>query len=51
MDRHVSSHIAKVKKSHHNIYGLNRFVYRFIVMLCISLWVLLFFEKPSLSGG
>ena len=47
MDRHVSSHIAKVKKSHHNIYGLNRFVYRFIVMLCISLWVLLFFDVQT----
>lgn len=47
MDRHVSSHMAKMKKSRHNIYDLNRFVYKFIVMLCISLWILLFFDVQT----
>ena len=33
-----------MKKQNHNIYDLNETVYRFIISVCIVLWVLLFFD-------
>ena len=40
----MDKHIAEMKKPHHNIYDLSPFVYKVMVALCISLWILLFFD-------
>lgn len=40
----MDMHISGIKKPGHNIYGLNSFVYKAIVVLCIALWILLFFD-------
>lgn len=42
----MENYIAKMKKPNHNIYDLNSLVYKIAVLLCIAIWILLFFDVP-----
>ena len=44
MNKNISYYVNMMKKQNHNIYDLNETVYRFIISVCIVLWVLLFFD-------
>ena len=40
----MDKYIDRMKQPHHNIYDLNSFLYKITIILCISLWILLFFD-------
>ena len=42
----MNKDVLKMKEPKHNIYDLSPFIYKFIVILGIALWILLFFDVP-----
>ncbi|MBR1728767.1 MAG: hypothetical protein IJ728_04515 [Selenomonadaceae bacterium] len=40
----MNDYITRMKKPNHNIYDLNDFIYKVMIILCVSLWILLFFD-------
>ena len=44
MDKNISQYIDMMKKPSHNIYNLSESVYKFVIALCVVIWILLFFD-------
>lgn len=44
MENNISSRITKMKRPSHNIYGFDPFKYKISIALCISIWILVFFD-------